>query len=349
MKKIMIIDRGELGTLTDTLKYCEYLHNEYNITYICFDEKQEKIIIPNTKTLYVPKKGNKLLRGILFLCVCIMCCLFYNGFIFIVYFPHCEWLKKILFWKKMHVDIRTLSVNKSEIIQEEENKRLENSINKFDSISFITEGIKKKVHVKDNIQTFILPLGADIISTTNKDFKNIKLLYIGTLSNRNILDTVVGLKMFNDKYPQIPIKYSLIGDGTEYEIIKKYVKENNLEDIVSLYGRLPYNKLKPYLDTHNIGISYVPLIDCYEFQPPTKTFEYGLSGLYIIATETYENKQVINDKNGILIRDSSEDFVNALYKIYSHRNEYNSNVIRNTMEKFQWKNIINKYLIKIIS
>ena len=155
--------------------------------------------------------------------------------------------------------------------------------------------------------------------------------------------------MFNDKYPQIPIKYSLIGDGTEYEIIKKYVKENNLEDIVSLYGRLPYNKLKPYLDTHNIGISYVPLIDCYEFQPPTKTFEYGLSGLYIIATETYENKQVINDKNGILIRDSSEDFVNALYKIYSHRNEYNSNVIRNTMEKFQWKNIINKYLIKIIS
>ena len=29
--KLLIIDRGQLGILTDTLKYCEYLHCHFNI------------------------------------------------------------------------------------------------------------------------------------------------------------------------------------------------------------------------------------------------------------------------------------------------------------------------------
>lgn len=40
--KLLIIDRGQLGILTDTLKYCEYLHCHFNITYICFDEHRKK-------------------------------------------------------------------------------------------------------------------------------------------------------------------------------------------------------------------------------------------------------------------------------------------------------------------
>ena len=49
-------------------------------------------------------------RQICFLITCILYCLFYKGKIFTVYFPKCHWLKKILPFKKMHIDIRTLSV-----------------------------------------------------------------------------------------------------------------------------------------------------------------------------------------------------------------------------------------------
>lgn len=49
--KLLIIDRGQLGILTDTLKYCEYLHCHFNITYICFDEHRKKIEIPQVKII----------------------------------------------------------------------------------------------------------------------------------------------------------------------------------------------------------------------------------------------------------------------------------------------------------
>lgn len=313
--KLLIIDRGQLGILTDTLKYCEYLHCHFNITYICFDEHRKKIEIPQVKIIYVSSSGGKLFKNVRFLITCILYCLFYKGKIFTVYFPKCHWLKKILPFKKMHIDIRTLSVHKSLEQQQIENKSIEHAVNVFDSASFISKGIKQKLHLKTNLPTFILPLGADIISHTDKDFNCLKLLYMGTLSNRHIIDTVKGVKMFKDKYPEIPLIYSIIGDGEELYEIKNYIHMQKLESTIHTYGRLPYSELKPFLDTHNIGISYIPQLECYEYQPPTKTFEYALSGLYTIATNTYENRQVIHSNNGILINDtiSVKNVINYFY------------------------------------
>lgn len=92
--KLLIIDRGQLGILTDTLKYCEYLHCHFNITYICFDEHRKKIEIPQVKIIYVSSSGGKLFKNVRFLITCILYCLFYKGKIFTVYFPKCHWLKK---------------------------------------------------------------------------------------------------------------------------------------------------------------------------------------------------------------------------------------------------------------
>ena len=262
--KLLIIDRGQLGILTDTLKYCEYLHCHFNITYICFDEHRKKIEIPQVKIIYVSSSGGKLFKNVRFLITCILYCLFYKGKIFTVYFPKCHWLKKILPFKKMHIDIRTLSVHKSLEQQQIENKSIEHAVNVFDSASFISKGIKQKLHLKTNLPTFILPLGADIISHTDKDFNCLKLLYMGTLSNRHIIDTVKGVKMFKDKYPEIPLIYSIIGDGEELYEIKNYIHMQKLESTIHTYGRLPYSELKPFLDTHNIGISYIPQLECYE-------------------------------------------------------------------------------------
>ena len=62
--------------------------------------------------------------------------------------------------------------------------------------------------------------------------------------------------LFKDKYPEIPLIYSIIGDGEELYEIKNYIHMQKLESTIHTYGRLPYSELKPFLDTHNIGISY---------------------------------------------------------------------------------------------
>lgn len=41
------------------------------------------------------------------------------------------------------------------------------------------------------------------------------------------------------------------------------------------------------------------MTEYYDSQPPTKTFEYALSGLYVLATKTRENEKVITNDNGV--------------------------------------------------
>lgn len=349
MKKILFIDKEQFGTLTDTLKYCQHLNLNYQIKYICFDKKYPHIEIPYVNVKYIPFTSYKIFRGLRLITEAIMACAFFNGFIYIVYFPGCALIKKILFWKKMHIDVRTLSVVEDKKIRIRENKKINSTINLFNSASFISEGIKNQIIIKRKLHSFILPLGSDIISNKNKKFEELRVLYIGTLNNRNIIQTVIAIDLFIKNYPNIPITYDIIGDGEEFQEINDYIIKHQLEKTITLHGRIPHSKLTSYLDQCNVGISYIPIVDYYEFQPPTKTYEYILSGLYCIATATIANKEIINDKNGILIRDNPSDVVIALYKIYLKAKELDSNIIRNTLDNFQWKNIINKYFLPIIN
>ena len=326
MKKILIINTNQLGYLTDTLKYCEHLHDRYIIQFVCFDYNAPKISIDNVNVTYVPHPSNRMVQGLLFFIYALISCLSYYDFIFVVYFPYCKWLKKIIFWKKLHIDVRTLSVSKNQNVREVSNLMLKKTIEAYDSVSYISEGVKSQIGLPYK-KTFVLPLGADVISNINKAFLNIKLLYVGILNNRNIIETLIGLRMFLNKYPNADITYDIVGYGEELEDIKKYITTNKLANVCTTHGRIDYYKLKPFFDKCNVGVSYIPIRDYYQYQPPTKTFEYGLSGLVTIATETKSNQEVINNNNGILIKDNPSSFCDALELLHLHNIKFDSNTI----------------------
>ena len=346
MKKILIVNTSQLGLLTDSLKWCEYLNEKYDIEVLCFDFGEPKINIPNVKVCYVPHPDNYKLRGFIFLLYAIWKCIRFRGFIFVVYFPFCIFLKKILFWKRMHLDIRTLSVNDNEKIRTESDNLLRNAIGVFDGVSFISEGIEKRLGTTK--KGSILPLGADTISVTNKDFSQLHLLYVGTLDNRDVIKTVYGLKLFVDSVHNPLLTYDIIGDGAEREMIESFVYANRMENICKIHGRIPHDRLKPFFDKCNIGVSFIPIKEYYQDQPPTKTFEYGLSGLITIATKTFSNCQVITNSNGVLIDDSPESFCFALKHIIDNYSQYDSDAIRESMKRYEWKTIINNYLVPIL-
>lgn len=352
MKKLLIIDRYQFGYTTDTLKYCEYLNNKYKIRYLSFDFGWEKIYVPNINVIYVPRFGNKAMRAILFILYSIYNIIAFNGFTFILYFPQCSILKKLLFWKKMHLDIRTLCVDSDSNIRQQSDLQLQKDLNYFDSSSFITEGIRKKITSTSKKNSFILPLGSDIISSNNKTFEELNLLYVGTLTNRNIIETVKGFISFiESSKSEIKIHYDIIGDGEngEREDIQKFIDSKQMNKYITLHGKLPYHSLKPFFNINNIGISFIPITDYYEHQPPTKTYEYVLSGLYCMATKTAANKEIINKDNGILHNDTAEDFYKALDYIYQNRHNLNSQIIRHTLLEYQWNHIIEQKLLPILN
>lgn len=348
--KLLLIAKGQFGTLTDSYKWCEYLRDKFHIDYICFDSGEKKIEFEGVNVIYISSKGSKIIRGIRYILRVLLFLLTYKGKIMVVYFPGCGILKKIYRQKYMILDVRTLSVDSNNIVNQRNDEKLKQVCQIYDYVSIISEGLRQKLDL-DKSKSSILPLGSDIISNSNKNFDKIKLLYVGTFNNRNLELTIRGFAKFiketNDSYSEYHIVGS--GKGDILERMKSIAfKECNLNNRILFYGYIPHNNLAYYFEQCNVGVSFIPLTDYYDYQPPTKTYEYILSGLYTIATSTKSNQEIVSEINGVLISDTSDAFADAIKTIYNKRDVLHSEEIRHTLMNHTWDKIVNNYLVKIL-
>lgn len=348
-ERLLIIGRVQFGYLTDSLKWVQYLRKQYEITYVCYDYGRRKFDVDGIKIDYVSYSGSKSLRGIRFLMNVIRHILTWNGKIFVIWFPYCGFLKTLMPWKRMGIDVRTLSILEDAKSRELENKRIISDVHKFDVVSVISNGIYDKIKAK---HALILPLGADKISESIKEYvSSIRLVYIGTLRNRNIDKTIYGLKLFHDSHPEVSVEYDIIGGSDcphDITILKKVISSVGMGDLIKYHGRKCYDELFYFLDKANVGVSFIPMTDYYDNQPPTKTFEYIFSGLVTLATATEENRSIINNTNGILIKDSIEGFADGLKEYWDNRERFRQREIEDSLLDFSWENICRKYLTRVI-
>ncbi|MBE6308887.1 MAG: glycosyltransferase family 4 protein [Bacteroidales bacterium] len=348
MKKLLIISRGQFGYHTDIFKWCEYLRDDYDIEAITFDGRP-KVSMDGIKVHYVSDSGNRTIRGLRYVLTCLWHILFFKGTILVCYFKECRILKWCFPWRNMILDIRTLNVNSNAEIRKKEDCLIKKATELYDFITIISEGTRDKISIPKE-KSAILPLGADEASTTNKSFETIRMLYVGTLFNRDIHKTIKGLNIALKKNSTLKIHYDIIGNspGNELEELKELVKKLDLEKYVKLHGYIQHSQLNKFFDKCNIGVSFVPKTEYYEHQPVTKTFEYILSGLFTIATSTYCNRDVITDNNGILIDDTPESFSESIEYIALNTSNLNSDIIRNSLLEYKWENVVNKHLKPIL-
>lgn len=347
-KKILIINKKQFGYLTDTYKYCQYNDDLLDITLICFDSGYKKMKSDKTNIIYLSNKGNFLIRAIRFFTNSIKECKKGNyDVVFMVYFPMIS-LIKIFINTSSILDIRTGSIHSNAFIRNLHNKILKLESLFFDKISVISESLVDYLSL-NKTKTEILPLGADFLSKTVKDMENLKLFYIGTFNNRNITDTLIGLSHFINLHPNVAITYDIVGYGEKYEedLIKKTIHRNNLGNVVTFHGQKNHEECKYLFDMCNVGISYVPINDYYDCQPPTKTFEYLMSAMICIATKTKENSKIINSKNGVLCKDSPIDFSEALLEVFNKRTDFSYENTKQDYKKYSWSKIA-KIFYKII-
>ena len=146
------------------------------------------------------------------------------------------------------------------------------------------------------------------------------------------------------------VKYTIVGNGTKDEIekITNAISFYNLEDSVKYVGEKRGQELQELLKIYNVGVSYIPLTSYYDCQPPTKTYEYLLSSMAVIATPTKENKKVISAENGeVSYDDSAESFSQSIYNLYTRRAEINLEKIYVRAKLYSWSNIADKYLLPL--
>ena len=350
-KKLLILNQNQFGSLIDTYFYCKYLRYRFNITLICWDYSLPKQVLNEVAVIYVSRNGNIITRNIRYIIMaytwikknpCDIC--------FITYFRGCSVLKLMFLNLCFVFDIRTASVSAKPLIRIVYNKFMMFESYFFRHVTVISESLADKLNLSKKAN--ILPLGSEPISNTLKNFDTLRLLYVGTLDSRDIDKTLIAFSAFySDHKNDVSMQYTIVGDGPngEVEVLKNIVDKYSLSGVVDVVGRVPFSELKPYFDTHNIGISFVPLTDYFDAQPVTKTFDYLLSGMPVVATATSENKKVISELNGVLIDETEDGFYKGLEVILSNK-MYNSTEIVSMSSKYNWTGIVSElgdYLTKL--
>lgn len=350
---ILILCQNQFGYHIDTYFYCKYLSEHHNVTYMGCDFEKPRQEMNNIRIQYVSRAGNIIIRNIRYIKAAISY-LRKNpvDICFIRYFRGCSILR-ILFPNKLFIfDIRSGAINQKRLprILFDSQMRFESFF--YQHVTVISHPLATRLNLSERAK--ILPLGSFPLSLSDKVFNHLNLIYVGTLSNRHIEKTIFGFALFVKNAPTTTqYSYTIIGDGFcgEVDFLRSLVKELNLTGQVKILGRLPFEQLPEYFDQHNIGVSFVPMTPYFDVQPVTKTFDYLLSGMVVLATATSENRLVIDDKNGFLINDTIEDFAKGLAHILVEKDRFSSNEIREKSQKFHWQLVVKdleKYFFTIL-
>lgn len=348
-KKLLILTAQQFGYLTDTFKYCQHASEQFDITYVCWNYNRPEMHFPRVKVKYVSRRGNLAIRNFRLLKAFNQELKKDYDAVFACYTRGISLVKLLNPTKKIIFDIRTLSVSPSvsRRLAYDFLLKLESSV--FDKVTVISEGLAESLRLKNYL---LLPLGADrIFDNQPAKTDSLHLLYVGTLQNRNIIKCVEGFHSYCRTSGDEAARFTIVGDssGGELAEIKKYVLDSGLTNQVFLAGRVPHDRLSTYFEQANVGVAFIPITDYYDFQPPTKTFEYLLSGIPVIATKTQANKEILkNFQNSVLINDDKDEFADAVLHFRDNLSNVNSTLIQTSAEAFSWKLIINDRFIPII-
>ena len=109
------------------------------------------------------------------------------------------------------------------------------------------------------------------------------MIYSGSIDTR-------GLETFYSLITNIPKNVIIImvcfGSDDSIKTIKQIIEKRDLSYKVRWVGKVAYDILPLYYTISHIGICNIPEETRYNFQPPTKLYEYFEYGLGVITTKT---------------------------------------------------------------
>jgi len=238
-------------------------------------------------------------------------------------------------------------------------------IQKFETIFFnitivLDDALGYDIFKKNKKNIFTVPLGANfnlfkqkrnnLIREKYKIKKNeFLIIQIGSINpTRKLHQIIWGFKKVLEENNKLKLMF--IGDGPDIDNIKNLTKELHLQNKIIFAGLIDYEKIPDYINSADIGISYVPITPEYNVQPPLKTVEYMACGLPTIATNTLGNRRFIkNGFNGLLVKDNPDDLAKAIIRLVGDkklRDKITKNS-RNSVKEYDWENIVKKKLIPV--
>lgn len=348
-QKLLIIAPYQFGELSDCYYWAKYATNEgWSVTYIGYKYRHRGVQerkCPKVKVKSVMHYNNRRLLGVMFYMKCIFEILLHNHQnVIICRMPMCQLLPKLFPYRNIILDVRTLSVSKEPNIRERQDNELRKVKTYFKKCSVISEGVGQKI----GPPYALLPLGAEHMSIHPKIFDTMRLFYIGTFDNRNLSVFIDGLARYQ-QMTKNKISFDIVGGGSieETEKIKRTIKVSGVNN-VRMHGYLTHEEAQSYFDNCNVGVCFIPVTDYYQYQPPTKLYEYLLSGMVAISTNTISNEKVMSEVNGVIVNDNAESVYDGLRRLAIRLNHYKSDDIVAQSQEYHWSEIVKRYLLPLM-
>ncbi len=345
--EILFVCRKQFGYSVDNYYHCKYLKEDYLITYLSPYVGWEKINIDGVNPVYCLFRKNRVLNNIRFYYKVLNFIQQERYKLVILNRNYFFFLFKIFNPGKIFIyDIRSGIISSSAVRLFFYTLLIKLDLLFFRNITIISDSLADQMKIK---HYHLLPLGAEKFELPPKKFKELRLVYVGSFNKRRIEDTVTGFGLFLNKFKgEKDVSYHIYGFGdplSENKILDS-INSQHLKEKVVFHGKILHEQLPDVLRDCNVGVSYIPLTSYFDLQPPTKTFEYLLAGMPVIATRTKENEKVINEYNGVLVKDNPEDFNNGLSIIYDRisANQYTSSGIIEISESYTWEKIVKNNL-----
>ena len=346
---ILILNHDQFGYKAGYYHYSKHLTAMgHKVVFLCRDKGLPRMQMPEVDVYYAEARGGVKWRLEFIRKIRELKCLYRFDVALCPHFKGCSLIRLALGSIPTVADVRSGYVIGNKIKRKVYDALLKIEVRCFNSIMVLGDPLAKKLGLKNygNVS-----LGAEAISDANRNFNEMKLLYVGTLDNRNISKTIDGVYKFLVRNQQVTLTYDIIGFGSEEEERKVYqtIIERGLSSQVKFHGRVNYDNLKPYFDKATIGVAFVPMTEYYDCQPATKIYEYALSGIYSIATNTTSNKELINVNNGMLCDDNSDSFAEVLNKYYlCDKTAFDVGKIKETMREYEWRRVVSQQLVPIL-
>lgn len=169
---------------------------------------------------------------------------------------------------------------------------------------------KEKIKVIENITSykFINERAAEHIDAFLRGMINVCTVARCDIQVKGLDRIIDALKRLKKENLLDGVVWHYIGAGPQLEELAKLVKENNLEDNVVLYGQK--NNPLPYLKQMDAFI----LASRYEGKPVSVEEALALEKPCIVTEYASAREQIEDEKNGIVVKNSSEGVYEGLKK-----------------------------------
>ncbi len=149
----------------------------------------------------------------------------------------------------------------------------------------------------------------------------LRLIYVGTVSEQRGRDVMLdAIAILSKNHTEVNL--TIIGANEEQlKFCEQRIQHLKIKDYVTVLGRISGQHVPTYLQQADVGICLWEKNPWYEFNPPTKLFEYLSAGLPVLASNIRTHTRYIQDwNNGLIFEYDKVSLAKAISSLCQHRN-----------------------------